>query len=323
MGRGRKAGCGCLTVLVLVSVAIAWPWCRHPSAHMEPLPPGEASGTLVLRPVPAAQPCLVSIDLGNLSVAPLSPDIWLCSPDGEWAILREVRGGRETFRAVGKEGGVDLPLQSTRPPEYSRLNGGAALGGAVFGFPKLVRSLGNAPRFVVVDVLQGTVRSMPWAGSDMVHYCGNAGRVCYQTPAGAIWRAQLGGVQSEFIGNGWAPALSRGGDLAYLTSDRRSIVIVGSRTPAHLLLRGPGARVQQLQWSPDAKWLVYQYSVGLLGMQSRTGDVWGVGMVQLASGRHYRVLPGAFGSGEIRFSARSGQLQWVSRLPTALRGAVH
>jgi hypothetical protein len=109
------------------------------------------------------------------------------------------------------------------------------------------------------------------------------------------------------------------GYLAFITPNQRGIVVVRpGQAPREF--RGPRTDISFLQWSSDGAALLYFYRLGPWrhSIWSLVSDNWGVGLMDVSTGRHYRMLPGYYGGVHIREAMGRGRGHCVSAIQPGL-----
>lgn len=115
------------------------------------------------------------------------------------------------------------------------------------------------------------------------------------------------------------PLVSVRGDTAFASRNLKRVTVVRADSTT-VTYPGPGTRMWHLRWTPDGAGLLYAYANETprsRGAASKL-DRWGLGLLELRSGRHYCVLPGGCGGAPSVGVARPDQAQSVSALPPAL-----
>lgn len=190
--------------------------------------------------------------------------------------------------------------------------------------PRTLLPSGMARGFLLVRSLNGTLARDPrtaeehrWTAFDLARLTVGAGPVMKhitltdsdRIDVDIIWRARK-------TGRGHGQVTFGDGRLAYIMPNRRSVVVVdGDGTKR--VYRMPRVRfVSQLRWSPDGRMILYQYphSTFLFAFNWRFTNIYGVGLLDLASGSNYRIFPRKTESGEI-WGVRDGRdVRWVPAL---------
>jgi len=142
----------------------------------------------------------------------------------------------------------------------------------------------------IIDLVTGVIRRAPWS-------CGGSaagGRTDEEVVrwgSGNIELVDLRSWRRTPVGRGRDPCMSGGGRLAYVDATGRGICVYDTHSGTTRRVRGPGARLGAVAWTPDDRYVAYTYEVGIRGFPTRMIGVWGVGLADVATGDQFAVLP--------------------------------
>ncbi len=302
-----------LLVGLAVLVALAWGVRRSVPRELPPLPPGMLNGCLVFRPVwsetkPHRFAAPVALGLCSLQLDTMPERLQLADPYGEWLLLTASRDPN-TF-ALATSGG--LQSMAVVPPAglAARLAAGSCGPKRYVGWP-VARDDGEERDFIVYE-LQGLsgrrlgVR-LPYSAAWCI---GSTPDVLYSGSGALVRHGPGGDVQS--IGEGYSPAWSDQGGLAFISPDRRHIRIADADGVVSRTLDGPGTHVATVVWSPDGRFLAYTYALPLLA--SHYFMTWGIAVADAETGRAWGILPQRGVVADISGSHGRTMLQWVEEV---------
>lgn len=130
-------------------------------------------------------------------------------------------------------------------------------------------------------------------------------------------RTAIGLTASE--GTPQSPATSTHGDQAYITKGEDNIRL-HRLDGSDSTLRGPGTRISHLQWTPDGDCLLYTYAneAWKTGPLAGKTDAWALGLLDVRTGHHYRVVPGTYSGLGVEGAMRRGKAQCVRQVKPEL-----
>jgi len=173
----------------------------------------------------------------------------------------------------------------------------------------------------VLDVQTGCYQSYSVRGSWSGNWCfGADGRSAVLEMDDARLEAlDFASGSLTSLGRGHWPCVSSEGDLAFTTPNRRGIVVA---RPGRALesFRGPRTDLSFLQWTSDCQGLLYLYRIGPWrhSIWSLVANTWGIGLMDVRTGQHYRVLPGDYSGAHIYGAWWPGRAWCVSGIPPGL-----
>ncbi len=287
---------------LVVALCIAW-LCVAATQSRGPakrLPLGFFAGQLVFRPATGSEtgpPSMAMVDLstGACRSLPTHPsgDV-LLSPSGDWAFVDITTPERQRQVVVTPQSVEDVP---TLPlSKYVRLTpfvlhkeGYVGWGGRS---SPTTRPRQGSTHLVVAELRKGCVQTMPWPHGLPHHLAfGREPWVLYAGDGrGGLRRVDIQNRSSSHVAEGHGSVVSPQGWVAYLNPDKRSISIRGYTGTSSLSYAGCGVKISDLTWAPNGAALAYRYRLGLLGIVSGKRDEYGVGVLDLATGAHWRVL---------------------------------
>lgn len=191
--------------------------------------------------------------------------------------------------------------------------------------PRTLLPPGTATGILLVRTLDGTFPRDPsvsvqgrWTAFDLNALTVQVGAVAGEVPltdldttdADIVWH-------STVIGRGHERTPSPDGQLAYITPSRRTVVVV-DRGGVKRAYKMPRVRlIRALHWSPDERMILYCYphSTLLFALNWRFTNTWGVAILDLASGKSYRVFPRTTPQGAIWGVGETRAIRWVIKPP--------
>jgi hypothetical protein len=280
----------------------------------DPLPRGVTYGYLIFSQYPVVEETppsrRLALDMSGGGIRPMPEGVALVSPDGRWVVYRDgrCRGPRGELTEVPLDALPDPPRSPSGRRASLAANGTLV---SANGDSLIVANLATGVRVGLQQPLHFSHLALsPTGDAAYIQMRQGRGRP-------SIYRVDLTNNQRRVVGPGCYPAVSASGTLAYVAPSLRSIMVVQPDGQAREV-PGPGVWLSDLCWSPDERFIAYLYPVRADTMLWKTQRyMMGVGLLQVATGRHLRtvLLRDGCGTLDLVDAESYPPISWVSSLP--------
>jgi hypothetical protein len=262
-----------LLVVAIISGLAGWTWYtdyeRRYIENRPSVPADSMHGWLVFMPAVRAKgygsPQALNMKTRELRTLP--PSATLIADDGRWVFAWH----RDEMRVWSNSGSQAITLEHRTRQTSIRLQDGSVLASGMV-YPTddtLLRA--SVPRFAIAQTWGEEAKNYIVPELDrVVDWCvGDDGKTLFIEADRKIERVNLKDGETLHVADGRAPAISRDGRLAYITADKRNIVVQakgGGQGRTYHPPLAPRAFVEDIVWSPNGDALAFFFARGFAGL---------------------------------------------------------
>ncbi len=280
MSPNRPIALGLLAAGVIIILVWLWTW------WLPTLPAGRTTGFLAFHAGLRGDPYtrVVVLDLATWQATPLKREFTGASVDGQVVVTQRARSDKGVPTYSVEAAGKRRPLKLTPEARGSSVSGsGRVRPDGTVGFL-------HERSFALFDPGQSSPRligSLPEGSGDSD--LGPVGSRAAVARNGLVQWLDLSTGELTPVDRGETVAVAADGTLAYRRGRRITVLKPGGGQPRVLEFRGRS--ITGPVWSPDGRYLACSYALGPWGFLSGTSGQVGLGVIEVGTGKTWRVLP--------------------------------